>query len=210
MVCQDCHGNVGNVAQTIKDGRRPWLDEPSCGNTECHGAGYSEEANRLYKNSKGHGGLFCSACHGSQHAIVPSGNERDNVQNISLQGYAGILTDCSVCHGYNPADPGPHGMVVSAMTNPLKSSPHTYALQQNYPNPFNPATKIEYSIPKTCRVTLNIYDLLGRKIITLVNEEKSAGTYQIKFDDSNLASGMYLYRLQAGSFNETKRLMLLK
>jgi hypothetical protein len=71
----------------------------------------------LFHTSKGHGGLFCSACHGSPHAIVPTGNPRDNVQNTALQGHAGTLWDCSVCHGYYPSAPGPHGIVVTAVQN---------------------------------------------------------------------------------------------
>jgi hypothetical protein len=110
MVCQDCHGSMSQVAQSIKNGRRPWQDEPSCGTTACHGATYAPEPGKLFKDSKGHGGLYCSACHGSPHADLPSTNDRDNVQNIALQGYAGTLNSCTVCHGYNPTGAGPHGL----------------------------------------------------------------------------------------------------
>jgi len=85
-----------------------------------------------------------------------------------------------------------------------------FSLCQNYPNPFNPATIINFSIPKSCFVTLKIYDLLGREIETLVNEEKSVGNYKLKFEGSNLPSGVYFYRLHAGSFSETKKLIVLK
>jgi hypothetical protein len=61
--------------------------------------------------SRGHGGLYCSACHGEPHAILPSGQANDNVQNIALQGHAGTLNKCEVCHGVVPAGPGPHGLV---------------------------------------------------------------------------------------------------
>jgi len=109
MVCQDCHGSVANVAQSIKDGREPWLEEPSCGALNCHGPQYAEEPGKLYRQSKGHGGLYCSACHGSPHALVPSTLDRDNFQNENLQGYAGVLRECEVCHGVTPDGPGPHG-----------------------------------------------------------------------------------------------------
>jgi hypothetical protein len=112
FVCQDCHGSVTQVGESISSGREPWFQEPSCGATECHGATYAEEPGKLYRESKGHGDLFCSACHGEPHAIVPSGNDRDNVQNIALQGYAGTLNKCSVCHGVTPSGPGPHGILV--------------------------------------------------------------------------------------------------
>jgi len=111
MVCQDCHGNMRQVAQSIKDGREPWLEEPSCGATNCHGPQFAEEPGKLYRLSKGHGGLYCSTCHGSPHALVPSTLDRDNVQNIALQGYAGVLNNCAVCHGYMPEGAGPHGLM---------------------------------------------------------------------------------------------------
>jgi len=89
-------------------------------------------------------------------------------------------------------------------------SPDSYNLAQNYPNPFNPVTTIQYSIPNRSSVTLKIYDVLGKEIATLVNEEKDRGLYSVNFDASGLASGIYLYRLQAGSFVETKKMILLK
>ena len=88
--------------------------------------------------------------------------------------------------------------------------PKSYALNQNYPNPFNPNTIISYSIPKPKFVSIKIYDVLGREIETLVNEERPGGTYKIQFNGSDLSSGIYYYRMQAGSFVETKKLILLK
>jgi len=85
-----------------------------------------------------------------------------------------------------------------------------FTLQQNYPNPFNSATAIQYSIPHRCNVTLKVYDILGKEVTTLVNEEKDQGVYTINFDANNLASGLYLYRIQAGSFVETKKMILMK
>ncbi|MBI5472371.1 MAG: T9SS type A sorting domain-containing protein [Ignavibacteriae bacterium] len=92
--------------------------------------------------------------------------------------------------------------------------PETYVLEQNYPNPFNPSTTIRFGIPTldhgSQEVTLKIYDLLGREIATLVNDKLSAGTYSAAFETTGLASGMYLYKLQAGSFVETKRMLLVR
>jgi photosystem II stability/assembly factor-like uncharacterized protein len=85
-----------------------------------------------------------------------------------------------------------------------------FSLEQNYPNPFNPTTTINYSVPKQCYVTIKIYDALGREIKTLVNTDKSAGNYSIEFNASQLASGIYFYRLQAGEFSQTKKFVLLK
>ncbi len=114
MVCQDCHGSVTNVGQSIANGRIPWLQEPSCGATTCHGANFAEEPGKLFRQSRGHGGLFCSACHGEPHAIVTSRVANDNVQQIALQGHSGTLSKCEVCHGVVPTGAGPHGILASS------------------------------------------------------------------------------------------------
>ncbi len=88
--------------------------------------------------------------------------------------------------------------------------PSAFSLMQNYPNPFNPNTTIKFSIPHSQFVTLKVYDILGREVATLVNEEKLHGNYEVKFDGSALPSGTYFYRLQAGIFSQTKKLLLLK
>ena len=85
-----------------------------------------------------------------------------------------------------------------------------YTLYQNYPNPWNPSTNIKYSIPKTSQVSIKVYDIIGNEIKTLVNEDKPAGAYELTWNAGNLPSGIYFYRLQAGSFIETKKMILLK
>jgi hypothetical protein len=96
-------------------------------------------------------------------------------------------------------------------------TPSEFMLSQNYPNPFNPNTTIKYTIPNVSlsgvegsKVQLKVYDVLGNEIATLVNEYKPAGTYEVEFDASNLSSGIYFYKLQAGNFVETKKMILLK
>jgi photosystem II stability/assembly factor-like uncharacterized protein len=91
-----------------------------------------------------------------------------------------------------------------------QKTPLHFALEQNYPNPFNPSTTISYQISAKCRVTLNIFDLLGREVATLVNGVEQSGYKSITFDASYLSSGMYFYRLQAGNYVETKKLLLLR
>ena len=83
-------------------------------------------------------------------------------------------------------------------------------LSQNYPNPFNPSTTIRYGLPSRSHVTLSIFNTLGQQVATLVEGEMEAGYHEVQFDASGLASGVYLYRLQAGDFVQTKRLLLLK
>ena len=92
----------------------------------------------------------------------------------------------------------------------VNSLPIQFNLAQNYPNPFNPTTTIQYAIPKAEHVTLKVYDELGNEVTTLVNENKVAGQYKVSFNGSNLASGIYYYRIAAGDFTEVKKLMLLK
>jgi len=82
-------------------------------------------------------------------------------------------------------------------------------LLQDYPNPFNPSTTIKFELPKTSYVRLSVFDILGREVSVLVNERKNAGSYEVKFNGSNFASGVYFYRLQAGSFVQTKKRLLL-
>ena len=93
--------------------------------------------------------------------------------------------------------------------------PTEYKLEQNYPNPFNPTTKIRYSIPSDSKrevsnVMLKIYDILGNEVTTLINEEKKPGYYEVEFDASNYASGVYIYRLQSSSYVSTKKMIVLK
>jgi hypothetical protein len=83
-------------------------------------------------------------------------------------------------------------------------------LYQNYPNPFNPVTTIDYSVPKIGFVTIKVYDILGREVMTLLNENKLVGNYNVEFNASKLVSGVYFYRMQAGDFVQTKKLILLK
>ncbi len=88
--------------------------------------------------------------------------------------------------------------------------PTKYTLYQNYPNPFNPSTIINYSIPKRSNIIIRVYDIIGREMATLLNEEKDAGNYSVKFDGSKLSSGIYFYQLRSGNFVETKKLLLMK
>ena len=87
---------------------------------------------------------------------------------------------------------------------------YEFSLGQNYPNPFNPSTTIKYSIPTSEFVTLKVYDVLGEEVTTLVNEDKPAGSYEVEVNTAGLSSGIYFYKLQSGSFVETKKMILMK
>ncbi|MBM2846316.1 MAG: endo-1,4-beta-xylanase, partial [Bacteroidetes bacterium] len=88
--------------------------------------------------------------------------------------------------------------------------PATYALAQNYPNPFNPATSIRFELPHAGDVSLKIYSMIGEEVATLVNGNLTAGVYTARWDAGSVASGMYIYRIQAGSFVDTKKLLMIK
>ena len=99
---------------------------------------------------------------------------------------------------------GPTGVTLT------KPFPKELLLRQNYPNPFNPTTTISFEIPKASNVKLIVYDILGREVQTLVNETKQPGHYDVRFNAHNLASGVYLYRMQAGQFAQSRRFVLVK
>ncbi|MCC6866090.1 MAG: T9SS type A sorting domain-containing protein [Ignavibacteria bacterium] len=89
--------------------------------------------------------------------------------------------------------------------------PRKFELYQNYPNPFNPITNIKFDLPKDAQVTIKIYDLLGREVANLVkNEMKKSGTHHVKWNAGNLASGVYFYRIEAGNFVQSKKMVLVK
>ena len=134
--------------------------------------------------------------------------------NMPAYGSSVVILDDSVHSVYLPPL-----TVVEQDETPL---PAEFVLEQNYPNPFNPSTTITFSLPSQSSthakgrvgegstVSLKVFDLLGREVATLVNEEKPAGSYRTTFNASQLPSGVYFYRLEAGSFTQTRKLLLLK
>jgi hypothetical protein len=135
-------------------------------------------------------------------------NSKDIIIGSGLDGYIDELRISNVVRDFSAATATEKGESVL---------PAEYSLMQNYPNPFNPSTVINYTIPVETsymaslqRVTLKVYDLLGREVATLVNEAKPAGTYSVKFDASSLPSGIYLYRLTAGTKSFAKKMILMK
>ena len=103
--CTNCHGGMVAVSQTPN----PWLREPRCDNAGCHPDAAYALNQPLYRHSQGHGGIYCEGCHDSTHAIAPSREARDAIKFINLQGHAGTLEKCTVCHLTTPSSGGPHG-----------------------------------------------------------------------------------------------------
>ena len=123
------------------------------------------------------------------------------------------ITDTSIF--FNTAHYPETGFVIMNILPPVQSVDNgdkrlVYELAQNYPNPFNPITRIRYQIPEPSLVTVKVYDVLGNEIASLLREEKIAGSYEIEFNGSSLTSGIYYYRITAGSFSQTKKMILLK
>ena len=101
------------------------------------------------------------------------------------------------------------GTQTGVRENP-NTKPVSYELSQNYPNPFNPTTQINYSVPKNSFVTLKIYNVLGQEVATLFAGNQRSGSYIATFDANKFASGVYFYRLQAGTFSSVKKMVLMK
>ncbi len=127
---------------------------------------------------------------------------KSGTDNYYWYGFSSTAPQVQVLHWF-----GADVVGVNKVDNKI---PDKYSLSQNYPNPFNPTTNIEFRIADFGFVSLKVYDILGREVATLVNEEKPAGSYNVSFDASSLSSGVYFYRLNSGSFISTKKMILLK
>ena len=155
------------------------------------------------------------------HRTLPAGNKIVffAFDGLSLDSHTGKGTE-HYWYGYTVVAPRIRvlnwfGILTDVEENKRNTIPNIFELYQNYPNPFNPTTKIRFRIAKFGLVTLKVYDVLGREVATLVNEDKIAGTYEIEFDGHsgealNLTSGVYFYQLRSGSFVETKKMILLR
>lgn len=167
---------------------------------------YDIELNFVTENGLGRFGDFnIPLSANTSHTFVPEWTNLTNSQLVVLVdiGNNGTIDDTLTLVNQVTGLQNDQGSLIS---------PDNYHLAQNYPNPFNPSTKITFVIPNGERnlVTLKVFDILGNEVATLVNEYREAGRYEVTFDASNLASGMYLYRLQSGSFVETKKMILIK
>jgi photosystem II stability/assembly factor-like uncharacterized protein len=148
--------------------------------------------------------LYISTNNGDNWYSIPGPSEANGIHSIEKVG-EGYLVIASRNGIYK------NTTVVSVGENNSETAfPSKFFLSQNYPNPFNPKTTIWYAIPTMSFVTFKIYDVLGNEIATLVNEDKSIGNYEVEFNASRLASGIYFYQLQAGEFVETKKMVLMK
>jgi hypothetical protein len=151
-----------------------------------------------------------------ESAAAPTDSDHDGMPDTwetsqGLNPYDASDRNTVNAEGYTYLEVYLHALVSGTTTSVTGlTQPTAFSLSQNYPNPFNPTTTIAYAIPQHSKVTLLVYDVLGRQIAMLVNEIKSAGTYFVSLDATKLSSGVYFYRLQSGSFVQTKKMVLLK
>jgi hypothetical protein len=145
---------------------------------------------------------------------------------VQISGSGTMLTDVSFTDINTGTVVGNYGTILKTINGGIiteleenaenySKPPENFLLKQNYPNPFNPTTKIKFEIPDQARndnalVTLKVYDILGREVAILVNEEKPAGEYEVEFDGADLPSGIYFYQLKTSNYSETKKMVLLK
>lgn len=202
--CTDCHGTMANIATTIRNGRRPWLDEPTCEMSGCHASQYAVNAKTLYRNSKGHGGLYCSACHGSPHAILPTVQANDNVQNNKLQGYSGTLDKCEACHGVVPEGPGPHSIAPSEVKVNKLDNISKNEILQNYPNPFTGNTQFNFNLIESGFVKLEVLDINGQYLFTGISEYLPTGSFSTNLNFNSYNNGVYICILRINGKSYTK------
>jgi hypothetical protein len=150
------------------------------------------------------------------YKAISSSSEWDTIYSCGLSLVWDSIPDFHDRWNFGPKFPVKILSITDADEN--TNQPEVFVLYQNYPNPFNPSTRIKYIVPiviaskakQSTLVTLIVYDALGKEVTTLVDEEKSFGEYDVRFDASGLPSGIYFYRLEAGSFTVTKKMLLLK
>ena len=145
----------------------------------------------------------------SRVAIISAGTETYADTGLGEGTYRYRLTAVNAA-GRESAFSNEIMVIITSVVTLGDEIPETFALEQNYPNPFNPTTTITYDVAEPSDVRLLVHDLLGKAVAVLVDERHAAGRYEVAFEASGLASGVYLYTLRAGSFTQTKRLVLLK
>ncbi len=210
LVCQDCHGSMVTMATSIGTGRVPWLQEPSC--RTCHTSRFGEPIGQLYRQTTGHGGVMCEGCHNSTHSEWPSFLAADNATVVALQGTAGPLADCTVCHGVMPQAAGPHGIIPSDVGPEILAG----ALPlRAWPNPVRTACTLELSARDVTSGRLLVYDLEGRVVRLLRPLAAGGGRARATWDGRDhdgrrVAPGTYFARWQDGAYREACRITVVR
>ncbi len=157
-----------------------------------------------------------SGCMGDPNAACPPicwvlHASRYRVEAVDVHNTSSVKSDFASVFTYNTSSGGGTPGEDDNLFGFNNNLPKEFALLQNYPNPFNPSTEIKYELPKNSFVTIKIFNALGEEIAILVNNEwKAIGRYSVSFDGTNFASGIYFYTIEAGSFKDTKKMVLIK
>ncbi len=151
------------------------------------------------------GGIFLSTDNGTSWSAVNTGLTNTNISSLAV-------SETDLFAGTNGSGTWrrPLSDMITAVKDSKSDIPTTFSLSQNYPNPFNPTTTISFSLPSRSFVSLKVFDVLGRELSTIVSEELQAGTYNRQWNAVNMASGVYFYRIESGTFEAVKKMMLLK
>jgi hypothetical protein len=190
----------GNLEQNFNGtGNGPsvrWIDAITTGGTTTY---YAATSTGLYSTSNLNGNSTIWAQEGPStigNVVCPmvAARSSDGLVVVATHG-AGVFSA--------------NQTVVGVESNPV-SIPNSFSLSQNYPNPFNPSTKINFSLPSPNNVKITLYDMAGKKVAEILNQELAGGSHTVNFNAANLASGTYIYRIQAGNFVEAKKMVLLK
>jgi photosystem II stability/assembly factor-like uncharacterized protein len=196
----DGEGRLGGVFFTANNGTS-WTDV-STGLTNTDVWALAVSGTSLFAGT--FGGVFLTTTNGTSWTEVNAGLMNTTIRSLAVAGTNLFVgTDDGVWRR-------PLSEMTTAVDRLAGELPRDYSLQQNYPNPFNPSTTIKFELPKSSMVRLSVFDILGREVSVLVNERRNAGVHEVKFDAAGLASGVYFYRMQAGSYIETKKLLLVR
>lgn len=148
------------------------------------------------------------------YSVIGSGGEKSSNESFILTGTVGESFIGSSVNASNQNFAGfwyvYYNDVITSVEDQQEIIPTVFKLEQNYPNPFNPSTIIKFAVPEKSNVLIKIYDILGGEVATLVNEELETGWYERSFNASSLASGIYIYRMNAGNFISTKKMLMVK
>jgi pectinesterase len=216
-VFKNCTFTAGSGVSAIDLGR-PWKPHGQCVIINCYeGAHISNAGWRIWEGNNNHLTCYFAEynCSGPgytptsriswSHQLTDAQAANYTMENIFAKN-AGMKTADTAyfAEDWTPVD---FSTDVKANTS---QKPKSFTLEQNYPNPFNPSTVIKYQVPVTTNVILKVYNILGKEVATLINEAKSTGEYECRFDGSHLASGLYIYTLKAGNTIQSKKMLLIK
>ena len=195
-------GEVGTILRTT-DGGDNWVSQTSGTTNHLSGVSFTDVNNRT---AVGGNGTILRTTDGGDNWVSQSSGTTNHLSGVSFTD----ANNGTVIGQYGTILRTTNGGASFVEEDQIGDIPIAFSLSDNFPDPFNPSTKIRYSIPQTSIVVIKVFDILGNEIETLINEQKSIGTYELTWTAVNLPSGIYFYQLIAGSYIETKKMVLMK